>query len=363
MDRLKNAATPEATDTGTAIGDAIDEGVKAGLAPGDAVNTADAYIQGLDSQFDATTVADAAGTMAEGVDKKVADTLSPERAGEIVTDFMDSAGTTFQNTPLLPGVMETVTRNLSDQFRQGLLDGTLTEEQAAEIVKKATTLLAQIAGSSARPDMQDVGKAIDDGIGQGAIDNVAESLTPLIASAIKDATNNLYDTAKSSGADNIGAPLALGIADGIVQNTPAVEQAARDAVKAAIQAAKDEGRIKSPSEATAEVVGLPLVQGIGVGFLSGVGGVSAQVQASVADLISGAGGALTRGMGSLVAEMHSELGQQIALENQTTGESPYQTIPDVTSPNATAGFSEFTTSWMNKLLASVESGVFGSDKQ
>lgn len=71
---------------------------------------------------------------------------------------------------------------------------------------------------------------------------------------------------QKSGFVSVGANLASGIASGINQNTGYVKEAARSAVKAAKEAAKDEGDINSPSKVFANEVGKWLPAGVGVGI-------------------------------------------------------------------------------------------------
>lgn len=71
---------------------------------------------------------------------------------------------------------------------------------------------------------------------------------------------------QKSGFVSVGANLASGIASGINQNTGYVKEAARSAVKAAKEAAKDEADINSPSKVFANEVGKWLPAGIGVGI-------------------------------------------------------------------------------------------------
>lgn len=92
------------------------------------------------------------------------------------------------------------------------------------------------------------------------------------ASAVKSAGSKVAKSgisganSQKSGFVSVGANLASGIASGINQNTGYVKEAARSAVKAAKEAAKDEGDINSPSKVFENEVGKWLPAGVGVGI-------------------------------------------------------------------------------------------------
>jgi hypothetical protein len=89
----------------------------------------------------------------------------------------------------------------------------------------------------------------------------------------------------SVGGVEVGKQIDLGIAQGIDENTPAIEAAARHAVQAGISAAKAEAESHSPSEKAAREVGRPLGQGTAKGIIDSTGEVEdamrAQVRAAV----------------------------------------------------------------------------------
>lgn len=92
------------------------------------------------------------------------------------------------------------------------------------------------------------------------------------SSAVKSAGSKVAKSgisganSQKSGFVSVGANLASGIASGINQNTGYVKEAARSAVKAAKEAAKDEGDINSPSKVFENEVGKWLPAGVGVGI-------------------------------------------------------------------------------------------------
>lgn len=104
----------------------------------------------------------------------------------------------------------------------------------------------------------------------------------------------------------IGLAISSGIGQGIVTNSPAVQEAARSVVRAAKDAAKSEGQIKSPSAVMAAQVGRPLAEGIAAGFVNYSPTLKGKVTAKVREAILSARGALQSGIQNL-ASMAGEL--------------------------------------------------------
>lgn len=129
----------------------------------------------------------------------------------------------------------------------------------ADAIKQMNFLLQKEAGEG-------MGKVGDKGGAQMAKGMEKKS------SAVKSAGSKVAKSgisganSQKSGFVSVGANLASGIASGINQNTGYVKEAARSAVKAAKEAAKDEGDINSPSKVFANEVGKWLPAGVGVGI-------------------------------------------------------------------------------------------------
>lgn len=103
----------------------------------------------------------------------------------------------------------------------------------------------------------------------------------------------VYEQAKS-----LGQKLDEGIAAGISDNIGSITGAIKKAIDDAVEAAKAAAGIHSPSKLTAQMIGLPLSQGVAVGILAGAGGISSAMQRAVGASIVGAsipGGAGTGG--------------------------------------------------------------------
>lgn len=86
---------------------------------------------------------------------------------------------------------------------------------------------------------------------------------------------------------SIGTDLSSGIAKGIKNGEYKAINAAKDAVKKAIAAAKKEGDIRSPSRKMAKQIGKPLAEGVGVGFEDEMPKVLKKVQGGIGKLTVG----------------------------------------------------------------------------
>ena len=86
---------------------------------------------------------------------------------------------------------------------------------------------------------------------------------------IKEVGDTMKDTAATAGTDgaNLGKAFAEGIARGISQNDWQAINAATLLMNDAIQAAKQAGKISSPSKVTRDLIGRNLALGVGVGML------------------------------------------------------------------------------------------------
>ena len=94
----------------------------------------------------------------------------------------------------------------------------------------------------------------------------AEGLWSSELAAIFAPSNN----AKALGdSERLGYDIASGIAVGVTNGTPQVKTAMSGTVLSAIQSAKNAAKIKSPSEVTRDEIGLPIAQGIAEGVRAG----------------------------------------------------------------------------------------------
>lgn len=138
----------------------------------------------------------------------------------------------------------------------------------------------------------------------GAVSRVLGPLADLIGGALQAANarirGELEDSANAQAArragEAVGKGLTEGIAVGIASEDTKVIAAANEAVRVAELAAKQAAGISSPSQVFADQVGAPIAEGIAQGIQAGVGKVAAAVQGIVsAGLAAGemeAGGAM-----------------------------------------------------------------------
>lgn len=114
---------------------------------------------------------------------------------------------------------------------------------------------------------QDTAEKIANGIAaavknqRGTVGSAGGSLI----STIKDRMRNLIGF-NGSGFNSLGSDIAQGIADGLLNGTFAVTAAIQQLIDDAVQAARDEAGIFSPSRVFAEEVGQPIAAGIGKGI-------------------------------------------------------------------------------------------------
>lgn len=110
------------------------------------------------------------------------------------------------------------------------------------------------------------------------------------------------------GWENIGEEMMRGIVNGIQRGISWVVDAAREAARRAMEAAKSWLGIRSPSRVAALEIGLPLAQGVGVGFERGardmVGHLSSGLSSLMSDLSMSRGQAATAGGVVVQIEQH-----------------------------------------------------------
>lgn len=115
--------------------------------------------------------------------------------------------------------------------------------------------------------------------GQNAASNMASGINtnaPQVATAAGNAALNANNSAASyQGAFNsTGGYLAQGLADGFIAKSHAIADVARRAVSNAVAAAKDEGKVASPSKVFRNEIGIFLPKGMELGIKDGTPGVA-----------------------------------------------------------------------------------------
>ncbi len=114
---------------------------------------------------------------------------------------------------------------------------------------------------------------------EAARDAAKTALEPMaqdVANALKAAEDVI--ASKNDAMKTLGKNLAKGIGDGIDAETWYIEQSARDAVNAAVAAAKKAGIIHSPSKLTRDEVGKNLGKGVGYGFIDALNALTPDIE-------------------------------------------------------------------------------------
>lgn len=124
---------------------------------------------------------------------------------------------------------------------------------------------------------------------------------PVVAKTVMDAALVAFRTVLAQ-APSIGAAIIDGIKSGLVAAAGRLASAAAQAAKSALDAAKGALGIKSPSSVFADEVGTPIAQGMAAGIVSGAGVVAGAAQSLAQQAVSGAQSALAAaGQGLLAA--------------------------------------------------------------
>jgi hypothetical protein len=111
---------------------------------------------------------------------------------------------------------------------------------------------------------------------------IRTSISEVLANAIEAARNMIQAASPSKKTMNeIGVPMGQGIVAGLNKTKTAVELAAVAVVNAALAGGKNAAFISSPSRLFADEVGAPIAQGMAVGIQGGVSAMSAAAQAAV----------------------------------------------------------------------------------
>lgn len=87
---------------------------------------------------------------------------------------------------------------------------------------------------------------------------------------VRGFVGEVWQKVKDTDWQQLGYDIVYGITYGIIMAGPTIKQAINDAVQAAINDLKARWGIQSPSRVTAEKIGLPLAQGVALGFKTGL---------------------------------------------------------------------------------------------
>lgn len=249
-----------------------------------------------------------------------------EDANNRVTDSLRAIGAgaveAAQNQAVLEGKSKDSVNALS-VYRQAILDAAAANpaltDSSKDIISQLDATAAKAPGAAS---------AIGAGISTGFVDGLQpESVQEGLAAMLRIALAPSVGTQAEKDAAAIGADIARGVANGINTNGDAI-LAGVQLVRDIITQAKHEAGIKSPSKVAQDEIGVPLAQGVAAGILAAIPESQAAGQAVI--------GAVLAGMRKSKADVQAELldiGNQIqAKVAEIRGTS--QTLTDAARVNA-----------------------------
>lgn len=155
---------------------------------------------------------------------------------------------------------------LVDQMQEkGLALGEVGKEQGGDLGQETASGIEDSKGEVAEASAE-TGKAASEGVADGIKEGESQ-VTGAVDTTMKSAvsTGNGY----KESFNDVGYNLMTGTVAGITKGSPAVEKAARDAVSKAVAAAREEGKVESPSKVFRDEVGIYLPQGMAQGIKNG----------------------------------------------------------------------------------------------
>lgn len=259
VDELKELLVPKAQEAGQETNKSFEEGVNQSVSTDEIKSSVEQGVQESNQAAETTAAQNTAGevmteTIAEGIDN------GSDSVGENAANVVENANSAAEEAAGNGGAAT------GEAITQGTTDGV---EQNAETVSDTVTNMVDSAveegASTALKGAAEIGKAIDTGAAAGLI--VSQKLIETARTKAKDALKAMrseLDIHSPSKAfrDQVGKPIAEGVAVGIDKNGSKIEKSAAAAVDNAIDAAKEAGEIHSPSRITYNDVGVPLVDGI-----------------------------------------------------------------------------------------------------
>jgi hypothetical protein len=164
---------------------------------------------------------------------------------------------------------------LGDAFQTALKNGMLEDFDTDDVRTHIGLLLGKMDFST---DVTPAGQTAVDGF----TDPLETSTKPKSAGGTmaKNAIDGAKDVA-SRDAYGVGGNIISGIASGITNNDWRIKRALINAVNAGIKSTKEEFGIRSPSKVTGIVLGKPMAQGVGVGFVDEMEKVTLDMQKSM----------------------------------------------------------------------------------
>jgi hypothetical protein len=154
---------------------------------------------------------------------------------------------------------------------EALADGTLTAEEKAAALRDARSAELDAAGAAlaaaeAYAKQQGAAEGSDESLRLMADAlQVAKAQYPALAEEIDTMIASLDSAAGE--AEGVGAAIGDGVARGIRSRMDAVSQAGRELIQRGLASSKDEALIRSPSQLFADEVGAPISEGVAEGIL------------------------------------------------------------------------------------------------
>lgn len=167
----------------------------------------------------------------------------------------------------LIGVVEAVETNESGEYlAEGIAEGMVKHGWAGSASELATNLTDAINSAfgiaSPATKMMPSGNYISAGIGEGMKNYSFSGEASEVASSAK---TSLDAAVTGTSFSSVGGNMIKGIVSGITNNKSSLINAMKDAVRDAVNAAKEEADIHSPSRVMRDEVGKMLIRGVGEG--------------------------------------------------------------------------------------------------
>lgn len=250
-----------AQETGVKIPDGLAESIKSGeTSPTEAINQINSAISGTFEGL--VSIAQEAGiTIPDGIKDGIASGGDAAvKAYQELIQLLQQTGVESETNAQQSG------KTSADKYAESM-------QAQSGTVKNAGTSIAQsgVEGANSKQgEFQQSGAKMMQSMANG-ISGGAYQVSSQAGAAASSANNSasLYYNAFSS----TGGNLAQGLANGFIANAPAISSVAADAVRKAVQAAKDAGGVKSPSRVFRNQVGVHLSKGLELGILDGKKGV------------------------------------------------------------------------------------------
>lgn len=251
-----------AQESGVKIPDGLAESIKSGeTSPTEAINQMNSAISGTFEGL--VSIAQEAGiTIPDGIKDGIASGGDAAvKAYQELIQLLQQTGVESETNAQQSG------KTSADKYAESMQAQSGTVKNAGSNVAKSG-----IDGiNSHRMEFQNTGTAAMQSMANGVSGGIY-LVQAKAGQAASDANNSaaLYYNAFSS----TGGNLALGLANGFIANSPAVEAAARAAVAKAVAGAKDEGKVASPSKVFRNEIGIFLPKGMELGIKDGTPGVA-----------------------------------------------------------------------------------------